>query len=98
MNRLLARYRQVLHHEPKPAGRDHPDAELDRRLVDAQRRGYTAADRTADADESEQRRRLIRGIPAIAQDAGQPNDERRDPLLEVLARERRAVRRRRAEA
>lgn len=92
MNSLLARYHRVLHHEPMPARHD-PDVELDQRTADAKSRGYTAADRSTQGDESTERRRLIRGIPAISQDAGQPNDERRDPLLEVLARERRTARR-----
>ena len=84
---LLARFTAAIdrHH----ASRHHPDDELDGNL-----RNRPPA--TEHEDDQQRRRRELRGVPVIGQDAGQPADERRDPLQEVLRRERASTRGRRA--
>jgi hypothetical protein len=79
--RLLARFTQPP--PPRPTQTPHPDDELDAHL---RRR---PKEQPVEVSAEQAKRMQLRGIPAIAQDAGQPNDERRNPYLEVLARQRR---------
>lgn len=81
---LLARFTKAI--ERHHASRTHPDDELDHHL-------RTRPVPTEQEDEQQRRRRELRGVPVLAQDAGQPNDERGDPLAEVLRRERKHERR-----
>lgn len=68
-----------------------PPVQVRRQVSMEQRRTYLTAD--DQLHDQAQRRRALRGIPAIGQDSGQPNDERRDPRRHLESLEGRPPRR-----